>query len=72
VHGTDGTIWAGQTVTFGREVLEGESIRDYVCHVARSLVEGAAFLASPVDGIKSLEIALAARRSARGGQVEVF
>jgi predicted dehydrogenase len=61
---------AGEYVTFGTEVLEGESIRDQVVHTVAALAGGRPFLAELADGIEALRIALAARRSIESGAVE--
>jgi myo-inositol 2-dehydrogenase/D-chiro-inositol 1-dehydrogenase len=60
----------GQYVTFGDESREGESIRDNVRHTVQSLRSGTPFLAEYDDGLRSLEIALAARRSLESGEPE--
>ncbi len=57
--------------TYGTEAREGESIRDYVHHVAHAMHSGAPFLADLEDGIAALRIALAARASLHSGAVEV-
>jgi len=57
--------------TYGTEAREGETIRDYVHHVAHAMHSGAPFLADLEDGIAALRIALAARASLHSGAVEV-
>ncbi|MBU8912475.1 MAG: Gfo/Idh/MocA family oxidoreductase [Spirochaetales bacterium] len=57
----------GSFVTFGDEVLEGESIRDNVAHTVNALREGTPFTAEFDDGLRSLQIALAARYSLESG-----
>lgn len=57
----------GTFVTFGGEVMEGRSIRDNVAHTVNALREGTPFTAEFNDGLRSLQIALAARDSLESG-----
>lgn len=59
-----------QAVTFGNEAREGESIRDNVVAFAAAVSEGSPFRATTHDGLRSLEVALAALRSAESGRME--
>jgi myo-inositol 2-dehydrogenase/D-chiro-inositol 1-dehydrogenase len=62
----------GSFVTYGDEVREGESIRDNVARTVNALRDGTPFTAEFDDGLRSLQIALAARHSLESGEpVEV-
>ena len=58
----------GSFVTFGDEAREGENIRDNVAHTVKSLRDGTPFEAEFDDGLRSLQIALAARQSLESGE----
>ncbi len=62
----------GSFVTFGNEAGEGESISDNVVCTVEALRVGTPFVADLEDGIRSLQISLAARNSLGSGEpVEV-
>ena len=59
----------GSFVTFGDEARERENIRDNVAHTVKSLRDGTPFVAEFDDGLRSLQIALAARHSLESGEL---
>jgi len=58
----------GSFVTFGDEAREGGNIADNVARTVRSLRDGTPFVAEFDDGLRSLQIALAARNSLESGE----
>jgi myo-inositol 2-dehydrogenase/D-chiro-inositol 1-dehydrogenase len=69
-HGPLNGSPAGATVeTFGEEATEPSNIRECTAATVDAMIDGAPFPAELEDGLESLRIALAARRSLREGNI---